>query len=109
MRRKRSTFQYRMSAWKSHAKERNLNFEITEEHIKKLPLICAYSGIPLTMEVGKDNTVSLDRIDSKLGYVPGNVVFCTKWINLMKKDKPLKEFIDMCNIIVLHWNNKNPS
>ena len=107
MRKKRSTFWYKMSAWKSHAKERDLEFSITDDDIKKLPLICAYSGTPLTMKVGKDNTVSLDRVNSKLGYVPGNVVFCTRWINLMKKDKTVTEFVEMCKKVVTHCKVKS--
>jgi hypothetical protein len=109
MKKKRSTFHYRMSAWRSHAKERHLEFSLTTDDVRKLPLVCAYTGTPLTMESGKENTVSLDRVNSKLGYVHGNVVFCTRWINLMKKDKPVEEFVEMCKKVVTHWENKNPS
>jgi hypothetical protein len=106
MKKKRSTFGYRMSAWRSHARERNLEFSVSEGEIKKLPLICHYTGTPLTMEVGHDNTVSLDRVNSKLGYVPGNVTFCTRWINLMKKDRTVEEFVKMCQKVVTYCGTK---
>jgi hypothetical protein len=31
-------------------------------------------------------TVSVDRIDSSKGYVPGNVQLVCKWVNLAKQD-----------------------
>jgi hypothetical protein len=107
MKQKRSTWYYKINAWKQKAAKRKIEFVLTDDYIKSLPFVCAYSGLPLRMEVGYNNSVSLDRIDSSRGYITGNVVFCTPWVNLMKQDKSTEEFVEMCNIIVNHF--KNPS
>jgi len=99
---KRATFRYKMNAWKHHAKARNIEFTLTDEDILSLPLVCHYSGVPLTMKAGESNVASLDRINNNLGYVPGNVAFCTRWINLMKKNKSVEEFVEMCRKVVEH-------
>ena len=63
--------------------------------------MCALSGIPIYF--GKTNmdetTASLDRIDSKVGYVKGNVQWVHKDINRMKNIFEQKYFIDMCKKI----------
>jgi uncharacterized protein YeeX (DUF496 family) len=42
---------------------------------------------------------SLDRIDSKIGYVKGNVQWIHKHINNMKQDYDNDYFISMCELI----------
>ena len=47
----------------------------------------------MTFQRGEGNigtNVSIDRFDSSLGYIPGNVVFCTSLTNSMKLDMGLK-------------------
>jgi hypothetical protein len=44
-------------------------------------------------------TASLDRIDSKRGYVLGNVQVVHKVVNLMKSFLTQDEFIAMCNLV----------
>ncbi len=97
---KRATLHYKMNAWRRKAIERNLEFTITDKDVDSLPLVCGYSGIPLTMEVGCDNSVSLDRINNDKGYIPGNIVLCIRWVNVMKQNKSVSEFADMCRKIV---------
>ena len=100
MSQKRSTFEYKIRAWRQKANARGIEFTVTDDELKSLSLVCAYSGILLTMEVGKENSVSLDRIDSKHGYVSGNIVFCTKWVNRMKQEKSVSDFVEMCRKVV---------
>lgn len=45
---------------------------------------------------------SVDRIDSSLGYIKGNIVITTSRINEMKNNMSSKEFY---NIIKLIYNN----
>lgn len=55
---------------------------------------CALSGVDL--EFGKQQTASLDRIDSNLGYTKNNVQWVHKDINKMKNVFPNDYFIEMC-------------
>lgn len=63
---------------------------------------CALSGLDLYFSTWKNNssqTASLDRIDSKIGYVKGNVQWIHKHINNMKQDYDNDYFISMCELI----------
>ncbi len=42
---------------------------------------------------------SIDRVDNSKGYTIDNVKFCTKRINMFKKDYNLKEFLEMCKTV----------
>lgn len=46
--------------------------------------LCALSGMPMLHEFNNLRSVSIDRIDSNLGYVPGNVQLVCRWVNLAK-------------------------
>jgi len=80
----------------------NIIFEITIDYAWRLFLEqnrkCALTGIELVF--GKSNaeetTASLDRIDSKKGYIEGNVQWVHKDINRMKNIYSQEYFIDMC-------------
>lgn len=48
----------------------------------------------------------LDRVDSEIGYVVGNVVPCCKVCNMAKGTMTNDEFIEMCNMVVSHSNRK---
>lgn len=98
------------STYKRNAKAKNREFSITLEYAWELFLKqnrkCAITGEELTFDLygglnkkRKDTckiTASLDRIDSSLGYVVGNVQWIHKKINIMKNDSPQEEFIEWC-------------
>lgn len=54
---------------------------------------CALTGIQISFE---NNTASLDRINSDIGYEKNNVQWVHKDVNLMKNWFPQDYFIDMC-------------
>lgn len=89
---------------------RNYPFTITIEYIwdlfERQKRKCALSGVPIYF--GKKrrdhSTASLDRIDSTLGYIPGNVQWVHKDINMMKNKHPQDYFIQMCKQVA--ENNK---
>jgi hypothetical protein len=66
---------------------------------------CVYTCLDITMP--KDSracrsgqaTASLDRIDPEYGYVPGNVQWVHKTINLMKLRMTEREFVGMCALV----------
>lgn len=88
------------------AKKRKLEFSITIEYIWNLFLKqerkCAYTGQLLTLgKHGNDasKTASLDRIDSSKGYIPGNVIWCHKKINILKMNIEINEFYNLCELV----------
>ena len=64
---------------------------------------CYYSGEPLLYGhrkgVQQPNSLSIDRKNPKLGYVVGNVVLCTHFINTMKGSCSVDEFKSMLALL----------
>ncbi len=51
--------------------------------------------------------MSLDRKDSKVGYIDGNVQFVCVIVNLMKNTMTLEELKNWCKLIVEHDPSTN--
>ena len=85
---------------KKSALKRNQEFSLTINDIvlcwEKQDSFCAYSGRKMTLESGALNTVSIERIDSRVGYTPDNTVLVCQAINRMKSDFAFDDFFDMC-------------
>ena len=89
---------------KSKAKARGLAWELdVEKTIAKILRQghCKLSGVKFVYKGGKDGkrnlyAPSIDRIDSRKGYVPGNVMFVCWGVNYMKQDLSLYQFKRMC-------------
>lgn len=60
---------------------------------------CALSGEQLSID-----NVSIDRIDSRYGYILGNIQLVTKQVNISKHTLNNEEFLQLCRNIV---NNAN--
>jgi len=91
--------------WKRNAKKREIEWNLKFDDIKSLPLACFYTNITLTLRLNSYNTLSLDRINSSIGYEKGNVVFCCKMINFMKLDADIYNFVDMCELVYRNKQN----
>lgn len=101
-------------------KTRTLNWDLSVEYLWNLFMSqdskCALTGIPLEFgELGDMSrvqhskmTASLDRIDSSIGYVKGNVQWLHKHINVMKHSHDQSYFIKLCNL-VSEYGNPEPS
>jgi hypothetical protein len=70
---------------------RNIEFDLSFETVKSLLLRthCFYTGIKFEDD-GK-LSFSVDRVDSKKGYIEGNVVACTIDINSKKSNLTIDE------------------
>lgn len=97
------TLYYRLGR---NAQERGVPFLVTLEYISDL-FDCQGGKCALTgLEIGFGKrtcdgyTASLDRIDSSLGYVVGNVWWVHKDINYMKMDLPLSRFKELCRLVI---------
>lgn len=92
---------------KSGARRRNLSVEVSLGQMSDLleaqGFRCALSGIPIWAARSeaeyRSQTASLDRIDSKLGYVAGNLQWVHKDVNQMKMDLDQDYFILICKFI----------
>ena len=92
--------------YKRHAKDRELEWSLTEEQVVELTKQdCYYCGV-------KPNNISksaiyngsytyngLDRVDNNKGYTIDNVVPCCKKCNTIKGNLTLQEFKELINKI----------
>ena len=101
---------------KQRAKQKGLEFSITEEDIL-IPARCPILDIPLAAGSGKngsasadnDNAPTIDRIDNSIGYTKENIAVISRRANTLKKDSSLNELaavlVYMCN----HAHGRNNS
>jgi len=84
--------QYMLVRAKIRAKEKELAFNLTLADIE-IPKRCPVFGILLRKATGvpDDASPELDRIDSRKGYVKGNVMVISRKANKMKQNATLAE------------------
>ena len=89
---------------------KNKEFNITEIDLQNLwskqDGKCAYSKLPMSAASNQLYTVSLDRIDSSIGYVVGNIQLVCAAVNKMKQEYTEEVFLTLCNLIT--QNNTAP-
>lgn len=98
------------SIYRRNAKLRGFAWEVSVEMFLELTQKpCFYCGIPPSncnrnQSKGPDFIYNgIDRIDSKLGYVAGNVTTCCGTCNWMKGDTTLDDFRRRIISIYNHW------
>lgn len=72
-----------------HARKDGVDFDLNFTSFKNLMRAkrCYYTGNLLTVQKGEvqcDSDVTIDRVDNSKGYVPGNVVACSRVANQIK-------------------------
>ena len=105
------------SSLKHSAELRGIKFDVDIEHAWKLyedqNKQCAISGIEIGFAntrkeyLSQITTASLDRIDSSLDYIDGNIQWTHKTINKMKSNQLQNDFIQLCFAICDYQRNKN--
>ncbi len=90
------------------SREFNVTYQYLWDLVKVQQWKCAITGEPLAPIGNKDdnNRISIDRIDSTKGYIPGNIQFITARSNLMKWTHDQNDFVKYCQQIV-SYTNKN--
>ena len=63
---------------------------------------CAYTGDKLSLQSGLPSTMSVDRIDSALGYTKDNVRLVTWEVNNAKQDMTMESFVLLCKKVIDH-------
>lgn len=108
-------------AIKNGALHRQLEFNVTPEYLWKLyesqQGLCALTGVPIILNTSLKNqnvnwdviTASLDRIDSNLGYVIGNLWWVHKEMNRLKNNYPLEELLYWSRLLLAKHGNPDPS
>lgn len=92
---------------------RNLEFNITKEYAWQIFIEqnkkCILSGVNIVLARThtKKQTASIDRINSKIGYIIGNIQWVHKDINRIKWDKSNEEIIDWSRKIVRNIDGKH--
>ena len=64
---------------------------------------CALTQWPMTLELGRGvvpTNCSIDRVNSALGYVPGNVQLVCRAANVAKSDLSVSDFLQLCRAVV---------
>lgn len=87
--------------------KKNLEHDIEGcvEFLDKEPLVCHYTGCPITLPIYlskftlSSGTAAIDRKYSHIGYVPDNVVFALKPVNMLKGSMPYDIFIKQSLLI----------
>lgn len=85
------------------ANKRKIEFNISKEFLWQLYLNqnmkCSITKVNIKLSP-KEKNASLDRIDSDLGYIEGNVQWVHKKINVIKWNCSTREFIYWCQLVV---------
>jgi hypothetical protein len=98
------SFKYFLKA----VRRRKWQTDLTEEYLRDLwssqKGLCIYSKVPLLMPDYhiKNNplyTASLDRIDSSVGYIKGNVQFVSTTVNYMKNTLTHEQTMEFISIL----------
>lgn len=97
---RRNVVVYLLSRIRYRARKIGVTCALTIEDVKRLieTKTCPVFGFPLEITIGsgatsggKPNSLSFDRINPSLGYVPGNVYVISYRANVLKRDATLEE------------------
>jgi hypothetical protein len=96
---------------KRSAAKRNQEFSLTIKDIADFwheqQQICAYTGREMTLLPSQLNTVSIERIDSKIGYTKENTILVCQAINRMKSDFEFDDFYEFCKDVAEFMGDEN--
>lgn len=101
-------FRYTFKSIKNRYKEVNIDLEYLKLLWERQNGMCPYSKVKLILPTYKDTVknitirASLDRIDSKKGYVKDNVQFISTAINYLKNTMTHQQTIDFLNLISIN-------
>jgi len=91
---------------KDQAEERSIEFDLhiweAWDQYEWQDRECAFTGLPIVFSRNPnkvEQTASLDRLDSNLGYTPENIRWVHKHVNVMKKDYDMDYFLSLCKLV----------
>jgi dUTP pyrophosphatase len=102
----------RLRIKKNDSKRSGIACDISIDYLKKQWLAqdgkCYYLHIPLNIGGKNLRTITLERLDSSVGYIEGNVVFASRFANYAKNAAPIDEFYEVLNGIVQTFTSEIP-
>lgn len=110
-----SSFNSLIRSYKTGAKQRGKDFELTKEQIRIITKSnCYYCGIEPKQiskhpdDLGEYYYNGIDRVDSEKGYINGNCVPCCQFCNRAKSNFPIEEFYSkIIRIYIKYMERKN--
>lgn len=94
---------------RQRAKKKGLEYKLTVGDVlsqwEKQQGLCFYSGVLMTNINGEGRcftNFSIDRVDSKCGYTPDNIVLCCEVVNRMKIELSVDNFLNWIATIYQH-------
>lgn len=97
-----SAFKFLLSSYKSNSRNKGFTFELDEDEFRRMVKDnCHYCGNPPSTIINKKGLNGeyiyngIDRLDSNLGYLKGNVVTCCKTCNYLKSNYSYEEFLSI--------------
>jgi hypothetical protein len=114
---KRGYIRYLYNQMRARARTKGRDCTVTEQDLHDLWTAqngcCALTGVPMThtyspdmVAVSRITNGSVDRVDSAVGYVPGNVQFVCVRVNLMKGPMREEQLFALCSAILEHNNSR---
>ena len=84
---------------KSNSRYENVPFNLTIDDIPEIPTVCPILGIPVQLHRNhpRPNSISIDRIVPREGYVDGNILLISYRANALKKDATVAEMESIIN------------
>ena len=111
-----SKLKYEITSGRRRLSRANMAWQITPSHLyalwHKQDGKCNLTGVPMTHKsgVGKiDTNISIDRINPKVGYKPGNVQLITYRANILKHDLNESDLLRIADSIQRTLKNKKHS
>lgn len=94
-----------LSAARTRSRYAELDFDLTRDFLlglwRKQGGKCYYTGMELTFDGNRrPSALSIDRVDSSLGYTQENVVLCSRVVNEMKSNMGVDELVELSRRIV---------
>ena len=85
---------------KSRAKQQGIIFTLSIEDIN-IPKVCPLIGEPIVLGTAKQyaNAASIDRLNPKKGYVPGNIRVISTLANRMKSNATKEQLLSFAKNI----------
>jgi hypothetical protein len=106
----RGRLRYLLSAVKSRARTKNLQFDLDLDYLAKQYEdqggLCAVTRIGFNSDSDSrisPYALSIDRIKPKNGYIKGNVQFVLLAVNLAKNDWDLQELVPIWRAMLKGW------
>jgi hypothetical protein len=92
----------RVAGWRKKTPASDLTTEHLVDLFEKQNGLCYFTGVPLKLGVHAVDAdgISLDKLTPALGYMTGNVVFCTFSTNTMKGALTEAEFYEKMRLIL---------